>query len=272
MADTKKSRGKRHANPLIERWTNAARVLDAMPAHERRKHWNMATWGEKTDCGTVACAAGHCGLDPWFRRRGFRLDFNKDQSNAKISDVSAFFGFEGTSRIFFNSDARPVSKVLGEVRAYVAELRKIDSLTADLPVPAIGAEWPEQGGIYAGARLGVDGAPDYLLIVGPEYDGYIMWDSAGQWAAALSVGVHRDFVLPDRGEGTALFTRVPSLFKQSWYWLSPQPAALSSCAWAQDFGYGSQYLYRKGRGCRARALRRVPIRSFGNSVISGGGK
>ena len=56
---------------LIERWENGLRVLKAMDPHEREKHFNMALWGKKTDCGTLACAAGHMSLDPWFRRRGF---------------------------------------------------------------------------------------------------------------------------------------------------------------------------------------------------------
>src|SRR5205823_4978616 len=42
-------------------------------------------WGRKTDeedgnppsCGTVACAVGHAGLDPWFRRRGLKMDLKQ---------------------------------------------------------------------------------------------------------------------------------------------------------------------------------------------------
>jgi hypothetical protein len=259
----------RTANPLIEIWMNVERVLDAMPEHDRQEHWDMSRWGEKTDCGTVACAAGHCGLDPWFRKRGFKLTFNK-QGESKISDVPTFFGFTGANRIFFNSARRSVEEVLSEVREYISELRRIDSLTADLNVPAIGAEWPEQGGHFAGAMMGVDGAPDYLLIVGPEYDGYRTWSDAKAWAAAQVVGEHHDFELPDRREGAALFDRVRSLFQSSWYWLSEQHADYPSYAWGQLFSDGYQDIWYKGDGSRVRAVRRVPIRSLDHSIISGG--
>jgi hypothetical protein len=60
----------------IERWENVLRVLKGLTPHQRAHHWDMESWGYNTHCGTVACAAGHCGLDPWFRRRGFKLNVN----------------------------------------------------------------------------------------------------------------------------------------------------------------------------------------------------
>jgi hypothetical protein len=59
----------------IERWENAVRILKSLTPHQRKEHFDMSHWGAKTPCGTVACAAGHCGLDPWFRKRGFKMDF-----------------------------------------------------------------------------------------------------------------------------------------------------------------------------------------------------
>lgn len=267
----KQSTAKRRPDPLIERWTNVERVLDAMPEHERTHHWNMATWGEKTTCGTVACAAGTCGLDPWFRDRGFKLDFDA-RGEAEISNVESFFGIEGSKRIFFNSKQRSVETVLGEVREYLGELQKVEALTEGLDVPEIGAEWPEQGGIYAGALLGAKGAPDYLLIVGPEYDGSLNWKDAKAWAAKVEIGAHRDFTLPDRRDSMALFDRVRSLFSQSWYWTSEQHAGDSGNAWCQLFSDGDQTFAGKGYDCRARAVRKCPIQSFGNSIISGAGE
>lgn len=38
-------------------------------------------------------------------------------------------------------------------------------------LPRIGQAWPGQGGVFAGLVRGAGGAPDYLLILGPEYDG-----------------------------------------------------------------------------------------------------
>jgi len=119
----------------IERWDHVVMVLKKLTPHQRRKHWNMSTWGEKTACGTIACAAGHCGLNSWFRRRGFKLDFNhvkwidslglsQDYWNESLStDPSDFFGNQGTSRIFYNDDPRPVSKVIRECETYIKELK-----------------------------------------------------------------------------------------------------------------------------------------------------
>jgi hypothetical protein len=228
----------------------------------------MSQWGKLTDCGTVACAAGTCGLDPWFRARGFTLDFD-DNGIADISDVPSFFGFEGSQRIFYNAQPRPVETVLGEVRDYLSELRKIEAYTTSLKLPAIGAEWPEQGGHFAGVCIGVDGAPDYLLIVGPEYDGYLNWQRANEWAGTLELGEFTDYTLFNRREGAILFDRVRSLFKTTWYWTNEQHARYAAYAWFQYFGYGDQGGWRKGSSLRVRAVRRIPIQSFSNSVISG---
>src|SRR5258708_4642058 len=126
-------------NELIERWDNVERVLVSMPEHERQRHWNMGTWGEVTDCGTVACAAGHCGLDPWFRERGFALEFHG--GSAAIPPVDSFFGFEGTKRIFLNVSQRPVDTVIDEVRSYTQELRQIAELNSGLGIPKVGEQW-----------------------------------------------------------------------------------------------------------------------------------
>lgn len=115
----------------IERWENVERVLKGLTPHQRRKHWNMNYFGMKTECGTIACAAGHCGMDPWFRRRGFRLNFHKGLSSEgaerwfeDIDDVDGFFGNEGGEGIFYNWRQRPVSKVIKEVRAHIKTLRE----------------------------------------------------------------------------------------------------------------------------------------------------
>lgn len=241
----------------IERWTNVARVLEALPAHERLKHWNMGIWGEQNECGTVACAAGHCGLDEWFRARNFTLDFD-DEGAAEISDVNPFFGAEGSDRIFLNTTRRPVETVIDEVRGFVAELRRMAELAERAPC-RIGEMWPGQGGIYAGARLGRDGAPDYHLIVGPEHDGEIRWIDANTWAAALNVEGHRDFSLPFRVEQQALYDRVAKIFQRDWYWSCEQHASGSSYAWAQTFDYGGQDGWTKDYQLRARAVRRLVI-------------
>jgi hypothetical protein len=118
----------------IERWENVLRVLRALPEHERQKHWDMSIWGEKTECGTVACAAGHCGLDPWFRARGFELSFRESMrvpgawiESLDSVTVEMFFGEDGTGAIFLKSHPRPVEDVISEVEDYLAELKDEDN-------------------------------------------------------------------------------------------------------------------------------------------------
>jgi hypothetical protein len=245
------------SNDLIERWTNVERVLDAMPEHERQRHWNMGTWGEINDCGTIACAAGHCGLDPWFRERGFTLNFCGGQS--EISNVESFFGLEGTSRIFHNTTQRSVETVANEVRTYITELRQLHSLSTAIGLPKIGEEWSDQGGIFAGALLGRDGAPNEFLLVGPEREDSCDWDRAVDWAKTLTVGNFSDFELPDRSQQRALFDRVKSLFRPTSYWSREQHASLSDYAWGQDFGDGCQGHWDEDNELRARAVRSIPI-------------
>lgn len=117
----------------IERWKNAARVLEELPEHERDKHWNMAWWGNQTACGTVACAAGHCALDPWFRERGLKMDFTQENGPGGTvqwytefdgDDVCSFFGGAGTGCIFFNGDKRSVEEVVREIKLYIRILKK----------------------------------------------------------------------------------------------------------------------------------------------------
>ena len=119
---------------LIERWENVLRVLRSLTPHQRKKHWDMRTWGMETECGTVACAAGHCALDPWFQKRGFQgsmvqgsdcrvLAFNGD-TFTRDCEVIQFFGSHGTSRIFLNQNRRPVSAVIREVRSHIKWLKE----------------------------------------------------------------------------------------------------------------------------------------------------
>lgn len=139
----------------LARWENAERVLVKLPKHERTRHWNMGHWGIKTDCGTVCCAAGHCGLDPWFRKRGLKLKpilFSEliDEELSYLSDdekkpttiqeaedlgvpkgqggfedgvdIEEFFGTE-SHKIFGNGDSRSVNDVIAEIRAHLKDLR-----------------------------------------------------------------------------------------------------------------------------------------------------
>ncbi|HCE07021.1 MAG TPA: hypothetical protein DEQ40_00155 [Oxalobacteraceae bacterium] len=124
--------------------------------------------------------------------------------------------------------------------------------------PAIGQQWPGQGGIYAGLSRGRDGTPDYHLIVGPELTA-AAWGNAKQQAAALVIDDHADFTLPFRAEQSLLFANVPELFKKDWYWSCEQLASGPDYAWMQNFVTGDQGDYRKSYELRARAVRRLKI-------------
>lgn len=119
----------------IERWQNVVRVLENLTPHQRRKHWNMENWTLATDCGTVACAAGHCGMDTWFRKRGFKMgpkDLTDQCSRHCWSSADDFFGYGGSRDIFKNSKKRPVSKVIKEVKDYIERLKHSVTVAEDL--------------------------------------------------------------------------------------------------------------------------------------------
>jgi hypothetical protein len=90
----------------------------------------MHTFGEQTDCGTIACAAGHCAMDPWFRKRGFIGEFPEGYGEMQFQKLSVdefFTSYDletfGTD-IFWDSRQRPVSQVIKEVKAYIKILKK----------------------------------------------------------------------------------------------------------------------------------------------------
>lgn len=243
---------------LIERWSQCHRVLDAMTAQERQSNWDMSTWGRITECGTVHCAAGRCGLDPWFRDRGFKMDFDK-HGEAEITDVCQFFGNEGSREIFMNSNQRSVDRVIEEVNAYLSFLNAAAVLEAKIGAPALGEDWHEHGGIYAGIARGQNGVTPHILIAGPEFDGYANWNTAMKWARDITINGRNDFSLPSRLEARRLMDTVPQLFKAEWYWLCEQHAGDSDYAWSQHFTNGLQLYWDKSNDDRVRAVRRSVI-------------
>lgn len=119
---------------LIERWENAIRVLRALTPHERKNHWSMSTWGIKTECGTVQCAAGHCANDPWFRRRGFKYNPNwaKDYRLKKYRGCASRYAFgmtpdqffgERAFSVFYNTNSRSVRDVINEMKGHIRGLK-----------------------------------------------------------------------------------------------------------------------------------------------------
>jgi hypothetical protein len=154
--------------------------------------------------------------------------------------------------------------------------------------PAIGQNWPGQGGVYAGLMRGADGNPDYHLVVATDpagnlanlrWGGYEKDSNAisetdglantkamqadGQEHPVLDVlkslraDGHQDFYLPARRELSLCFANVRELFEtDDWYWSSTQYSA--DTAWCQDFNNGLQDWSSKNYEGRARAVRRVP--------------
>lgn len=127
-----------------------------------------------------------------------------------------------------------------------------------LSIPRIGAAL--HGGVFHGIVFKEDGSPDYLLIGGPEAAGFMTWQQAMDWAAALNDGGHSDWTLPDRRDTAVQFANARSQFKtDDYYWTREQPASDSAYAWDQYFGDGRQTCWLKDDKTRVRAVRRVPI-------------
>jgi len=126
-------------------------------------------------------------------------------------------------------------------------------------VPPIGADWPGQGGFYAGVVRGADGKPDHHLILADPDKGDVNWGDATKWAKDLKIDGHKDYALPERNEQAILYGNVPERFEKQGYWSAAPFAGGASYAWYQTFDYGYQYNYHKDFKLRARAVRRLPI-------------
>lgn len=57
----------------VERLLRVAEVLEALPKKQR---FSLVGWTTTItlECGTVACAIGYAAHDPWFNRRGLKID------------------------------------------------------------------------------------------------------------------------------------------------------------------------------------------------------
>ena len=123
------------------------------------------------------------------------------------------------------------------------------------PLPTLGS--PLHGGTFAGITTAADGTHHALILLDTEPATKLKWRDALAWAAELSAD------LPTRTEQSMLFANLKSEFKAAWYWSSEQHASNSDCAWSQLFVYGGQNTNLKSAELRARAVRRLPIHSFG---------
>ncbi|WP_454695710.1 hypothetical protein [Achromobacter aegrifaciens] len=124
--------------------------------------------------------------------------------------------------------------------------------------PAIGQEWPEQGGVFIGSRL-IDGVAHRIVIPGGmEFDLVdVEFDKqASAIAGRGEVNGHSDWRAPDQEDMMLAYINVPDLFdKDDWYWTAKP---YGSCdAWAVYFerGYVSDWL-------RNSEFRVRPVRSI----------
>ena len=89
----------------VKRWEGVERVMKKLTPHQRKHHFYMGSWGYKDDCGTVACVAGHCGLDPSFRRQGFKMITDRWGESFDGPEPLPFFGSTGYFDVFMETSA-----------------------------------------------------------------------------------------------------------------------------------------------------------------------
>jgi len=186
-----------------------------------------------------------------------------------------------------------LAKALFEKLTAPAEAGTDTPTKASTP-PALGAMWPEQGGIYAGVMRSEWGH-HYHLIISPidtelsdtewgEDDKMISGAindrdglsnslairdyaksiekrfPAACLALSLTCNGFNDWYLPARHELRLAYLNASEVFKlDGWYWSSTQYAGYASGAWGQDFDGGDQVFYGKGYKGRVRAVRRFMI-------------
>lgn len=145
-----------------------------------------------------------------------------------------------------------------DVQEAQAEVRKGTALEIiSTTPPSIGEYWRGQGGIYAGIARGLDGQPDYHLILAEEAPEIVFtWAAAKTHAEAIVADGHQDFALPLRFESALLYANLRDKFNPDyWYWTGSEHSA--GRAFSQDFSYGSQSGTTASFDARARFVRRL---------------
>lgn len=119
----------------LKRWQALYDALGRLTPHERKQHWNMETWGEKTPCGTVACAAGHAGFDPKIQAMGFRSFYDtidevpegdRDQKIEFSCEPDYFFGDTMANEVFtgyFKGGSGTWTQVRRRIKTMIGWLR-----------------------------------------------------------------------------------------------------------------------------------------------------
>lgn len=98
---------------LIERHEQLLKLDDVLSEHEKTEHFDMGNWVVETECGTICCLAGHAGLQPWFRARGFKTKVFMGSLSQGVDD---FFGNHAFEEIFDSRSSSVWPEAMQRVR------------------------------------------------------------------------------------------------------------------------------------------------------------
>lgn len=107
------------------------------------------------------------------------------------------------------------------------------------PTPAIGQAWPEQGGIYIGARL-IDGAMHHIVIPGGvEHDAKDVAFKNVEASIPAELNGHSDWRAPDQEDLMLAWINAREHFEKSglasYYW---SRTVRNDWPWSGDFEHG----------------------------------
>lgn len=128
-------------------------------------------------------------------------------------------------------------------------------------IPALNQPWPEQGGIYIGARL-INGAVHHVVIAdgGTAHDLEDQTAKAAQGAQFGEINGHSDWHAGDQEDLMLAYINAREHFdKSSWYWSRSEH---HGWPWAVDFEDGYTYFYRRTNEFRVRPFRSFPASSI----------
>ena len=133
----------------IQRLEQVIRVLQELP---EGKKFQMGHWME---CGTSGCAIGWSAMDPWFKRRGLKLELDEDtmdnraylypsrslvpaiympvyRGKEEFPAVADFFGIsiDTADQLFMPRQEDGLNRrpaVIARIRRFIKELEKADA-------------------------------------------------------------------------------------------------------------------------------------------------
>src|SRR3990167_4335302 len=117
----------------------------------------------------------------------------------------------------------------------------LERLASNSPAaPRLNEYWHDQGGIFVGTVLGIDGWRNYHLILGPECEDELNHSDGMKYAAGLEVEGHKDFTLPNRREQRFLYCNGHGYFKLRFHWSCEPHPVIPDYAFGQNFDDGNQ--------------------------------